>query len=109
MEFEINVSLNGQHLFFVGKEDLSSIGNVVKLFRLLDEKFIDAEGYDITVMVSCIESQTLFTDDFRKLVRDGAAKGFLISLQSKFRKCEIVQDHVYSHHQQCVILERLKW
>lgn len=49
MYYEINVSLNGRHLFATAERSATNEWTAKKLHNLFKEKFPEAEGYDITV------------------------------------------------------------
>ena len=47
--FEINVSLNGHHLFATHERSLTSYDSMKKCVKIFLEKFPESEGYKITV------------------------------------------------------------
>lgn len=49
MYYEINVSLNGRHLFATAERSATNKWEAEKIYNLFVEKFPKAEGYDITV------------------------------------------------------------
>lgn len=49
MYYEINVSLNGQHLFATDKRSITSTQTLETIYNILKEKFPKEEGYNITV------------------------------------------------------------
>jgi hypothetical protein len=49
MWYEINVSLNGKHLFATDKRSLSSSTEAENLYIIFEQKFPASEGYRITV------------------------------------------------------------
>lgn len=48
MHYELNVSLNGAHLFATAERSATSEAAVLRLFRLFREKFPEAAGYTVT-------------------------------------------------------------
>jgi hypothetical protein len=49
MQFEINVSLNGKHMFATHRRSCTSRDQVRHLFGLFQVKFPEADGYRISV------------------------------------------------------------
>ena len=49
MYYEINVSLNGQHLFATAERSLTVSWEAEKVYKLFKEKFPESEGYKLTV------------------------------------------------------------
>lgn len=49
MYFEINVSLNGHHLFATSERSIQYTGKAESLYRLFLKKFPESEGYRVTV------------------------------------------------------------
>ena len=49
MYYEINVSLNGQHLFATDKRSVTSTQTLENIYKILKEKFPTEEGYNINV------------------------------------------------------------
>ena len=49
MYYEINVSLNGQHLFATAERSLTVSWEAEKVYKLFKEKFPESEGYKISV------------------------------------------------------------
>lgn len=49
MYYEINVSLNGKHLFATAERSITDIHKVNTVYKLFAEKFPEAEGYEIRV------------------------------------------------------------
>ena len=49
MYYEINVSLNGQHLFATDKRSITNKFALDVVYRIFKEKFPQEEGYDILV------------------------------------------------------------
>ena len=49
MYYEINVSLNGRHLFATAERSATNEREAKRLYNLFKEKFPEAEGYDITI------------------------------------------------------------
>ena len=47
--YEINITLNGKHLFATHERSLQTLESATKLYYLLEDKFPKIEGYDITV------------------------------------------------------------
>lgn len=50
MYYEINVSLNGQHLFATAERSVTTSWNAEKIYNLFKEKFPENEGYKIDVI-----------------------------------------------------------
>lgn len=46
--FEINVSLNGHHLFATHERSISNINTLSCVLKIFKEKFPESEGYKIT-------------------------------------------------------------
>ena len=49
MYYEINVSLNGKHLFATHERSLTGEWKAREVYNVFKEKFPKEEGYDITV------------------------------------------------------------
>ena len=49
MYYEINVALNGQHLFATDKRSITNKIALKVVYRIFKEKFPQEEGYDILV------------------------------------------------------------
>lgn len=49
MAFEINVSLNGRHLFATHKRSIKSVFDVPNVYRIIKEKFPPSEGFEISL------------------------------------------------------------
>lgn len=49
MYYDINVSLNGQHLFATAERSVTDSHKLQKVYKLFMEKFPEEEGYKITV------------------------------------------------------------
>lgn len=49
MYYEINVSLNGQHLFATAERSVTNEWEMEKVYKLFKEKFPKSEGYKISV------------------------------------------------------------
>lgn len=49
MSFEINVSLNGKHLFATHKRSMQSIFEVSRVYKIIREKFPADEGFNISL------------------------------------------------------------
>lgn len=49
MYYEINVSLNGQHLFATAERSVTGCIKLQRIYKLFVEKFPKEEGYEITV------------------------------------------------------------
>jgi hypothetical protein len=49
MCYEINISLNGQHLFATAERSITTKWEAEKIYKLFKEKFPASDGYDIDV------------------------------------------------------------
>lgn len=49
MYYEINVALNGQHLFATAKRSITNKIALEVVYRIFKQKFPEEEGYDIMV------------------------------------------------------------
>lgn len=49
MYYEINVSLNGNHLFATADRSITTINKAKRVYELFKEKFPESEGYKIDV------------------------------------------------------------
>ena len=49
MYYEINVSLNGKHLFATAERSIVNTFQLQKVYNLFKEKFPEEDGYNITV------------------------------------------------------------
>ena len=49
MYYEINVSLNGKHLFATAAHSITNNLKAEKVYNLFKEKFPDSEGYKIDI------------------------------------------------------------
>lgn len=57
--YEINVALNGKHLFATAPRSLQTENEARKLYKLFKEKFPKSEGYEMSVSNTPIISHTL--------------------------------------------------
>ena len=55
MYYEINVSLNGKHLFATAERSITDRNTLNRIYDLLAEKFSESEGYklDVTLCEKC--------------------------------------------------------
>src|SRR5690606_27241017 len=84
MEFVIKIFLNKRYLFSVSGRSFYSADAVERVFKKLDKKFTEAEGYTLRFTVRGIESTELPIDDFRLLMKKNKVKPFLESLQFRW-------------------------
>lgn len=49
MQFEINVSLNGKHLFATAERSLVTMRELEKCFEIFQKKFPESEGYELSL------------------------------------------------------------
>jgi hypothetical protein len=49
MHYEINIALNGKHLFATHERSINNTQEATKLAKILNEKFPESEGYQITI------------------------------------------------------------
>lgn len=49
MHYEINISLNGKHLFATAERSIVSTYQLQKVYNLFKEKFPEEDGYKISV------------------------------------------------------------
>lgn len=49
MYYEINVSLNGRHLFATAERSVTTLNEAERMYNLFKEKFPESEGYHISV------------------------------------------------------------
>lgn len=49
MYYEINVSLNGNHLFATADRSITTMNKAKRVYELFKEKFPESEGYKIDV------------------------------------------------------------
>ena len=49
MYYEINVSLNGKHLFATSERSIVNYEQAKEMYKLFMEKFPESEGYKLTV------------------------------------------------------------
>lgn len=49
MYYEINVSLNGRHLFATAERSITNFDKLKKIYVLFKEKFPEEDGYRLTV------------------------------------------------------------
>ena len=47
MYYEINISLNGKHFFATHQRSIDSSGKLIQVFKTLNLKFPESEGYEI--------------------------------------------------------------
>lgn len=55
MNYEINIALNGQHFFATALRSLTSMGEAVRVYEILQAKFPKSEGY--TMQMSRVETR----------------------------------------------------
>ena len=53
MYYEINVALNGRHLFATAERSLTTIEETKKVYKLFKEKFPESEGYVLYITRYC--------------------------------------------------------
>lgn len=49
MYYEINVSLNGKHLFATAERSIKDKYDLEKVYNVFKEKFSEEDGYEITI------------------------------------------------------------
>lgn len=49
MYYEINISLNGKHLFATDKRSITNKTDLEKVYKIFKEKFSAEEGYNISI------------------------------------------------------------
>lgn len=49
MYYEINVSLNGKHLFATHKRSVTSESKLKEVYNIFKDKFLKEDGFEITV------------------------------------------------------------
>ena len=49
MYYEINVALNGHHLFATAERSITTLSELKKVYCLFKEKFPESEGYTLMV------------------------------------------------------------
>ena len=49
MYYEINVALNGKHLFATAERSITTDWELDKVYSLFKEKFPESEGYELSV------------------------------------------------------------
>lgn len=49
MYYEINIALNGQHLFATAERSITNNLKAEKVYKLFKEKFPESEGYKVDV------------------------------------------------------------
>lgn len=49
MYYEINVALNGKHLFATAERSITTSWDAEKVYKLFKEKFPENEGYEISI------------------------------------------------------------
>jgi len=49
MHYEINIALNGKHLFATHERSMYSMAELKRVFNILDTKFPEEEGYSLSV------------------------------------------------------------
>lgn len=59
MNFEINISHQGKHLFATTERSLHNMEDTRKLYQLLKRKFRKEQGYEITVTMLQHIGQTI--------------------------------------------------
>lgn len=60
MYYEINVSLNGRHLFATDKRSITTKRALKEVYTVFKEKFPNEEGYEL--LVSYIETKGRYID-----------------------------------------------
>lgn len=66
MGYEINVSLNGKHLFATHERSLKCDGDLKRCLKIFLEKFPKSEGYKISVQYIEHYGTNINIDDFMK-------------------------------------------
>lgn len=64
--YEINVSLNGRHLFATAARSITTKSDLVKVFKIFKEKFPEEEGYCLTMTYWSTEGTIIQDIDERK-------------------------------------------
>lgn len=49
MYYEINVTLNGKHLFATAERSITTQAKLEEMYKLFSEKFPESEGYELNV------------------------------------------------------------
>lgn len=49
MYYEINVSLNGMHLFATNERSITTETDAKRIYKLFENKFPESEGYKISI------------------------------------------------------------
>ena len=70
MSYEINVSLNGEHLFATHERSLHYTHQLELVYRIMLDKFPESEGYKVTVFEQIKYSKDLTSEQLDKL-KDG--------------------------------------
>ena len=55
MYYEINVSLNGRHMFATAERSITNRNDMEEMYKLFQNKFPESEGYtlDVTLWEKC--------------------------------------------------------
>lgn len=61
MTYEINVSLDGTHLFATHKRSVDSLRQLKRVYPVIMDKFPECEGYEVTVSI-CQKTKETISD-----------------------------------------------
>lgn len=86
MNYEINVCHQDKHLFATHERSIQSAGDLIRVFKTLDRKFPEQEGYKLYVSVSVVSHNGLDTLKFREYVIREKAMGLIFRLGNHIRK-----------------------
>ncbi|EHQ27044.1 hypothetical protein Mucpa_2936 [Mucilaginibacter paludis DSM 18603] len=70
MSYEINVALNGSHFFATHDRSINDTTKLIKVFKVMDEKFPASEGYELSVCYYPKYGYQTDGNTFRKLVTE---------------------------------------
>lgn len=62
--YEINVALNGTHLFATHERSITNVFELKKILPILIEKFPESEGYTILISKTTISSEYMDKSKF---------------------------------------------
>jgi hypothetical protein len=59
MYFEINVSLNGFHLFATHERSINNINELKEVYKVFKEKFLESDGFKLTITKQVKQSEEI--------------------------------------------------
>jgi hypothetical protein len=82
MYYEINISVGGKHFFATAERSIPTRDDMIKLYKIMKEKFPESEGYHVEVSEWRNQGRILHLEN----KNDDEIKEYLRSISRKCRK-----------------------